>query len=245
MKLQLLSDIHLEQWPGRETVQIRKFEVKADTLALAGDICYLKELHLCKEVFEEFCSRWKTVIYTPGNHEFYTSNPKTCWNNLLITKMGLSNLHVLDVGKVEVIDGRRWIGGTLWFPHQPDNPCYYSLMNDFFTIDDFTPWVYKQCDETAHNLKINMEPGDIVMTHHLPSPVSIHPKYKMSSLNRFFMCDLSELILEREPSIWFHGHTHEGLNYVLGKTKIISNPKGYLREKRDSIPFNPGLVIDI
>lgn len=245
MRIQVMSDIHLEQWQHNQVARVEELDVGAETLVLAGDILYLKELYWVQEILGKFCEKWKTVIYTPGNHEFYTSDPKTCWNNLLIAKMGLSNLHVLDLGKVEIINGRRWIGGTMWFPHQPDNPCYSGLLNDFYLIKDFVPWVYEQCDQTVHNLKVNMEPGDIVVTHHLPSTLSIHPQYKTSSLNRFFLCDMSELILEREPALWLHGHSHESSDYVLGKTRVVANPRGYFRERRASAAFDYNLIIDV
>lgn len=52
------------------------------------------------------------------------------------------------------------------------------------------------------------------------------------------------------PELWLHGHIHASQHYVVGGTRVLSNPKGY----GPSLPrmptienpdFNPALVIEV
>lgn len=38
------------------------------------------------------------------------------------------------------------------------------------------------------------------------------------------------LIEKYQPTLWIHGHTHEKADYMIGNTRIVSNPRGYNRE---------------
>ena len=90
----------------------------------------------------------------------------------------------------------------------------------------------------------------IVITHHLPSFQSIDPIYKTSKLNGAYASALDELIIEHEPTIWIHGHTHQSKNYNIGKTNILCNPRGYIRKTHNTIEeenknFDPNFLIEV
>jgi len=38
---------------------------------------------------------------------------------------------------------------------------------------------------------------------------------------------LDELVEERRPAVWVHGHTHLGGDYEIGETRVVCNPFGY------------------
>jgi hypothetical protein len=46
------------------------------------------------------------------------------------------------------------------------------------------------------------------------------------ALNPFFVCDLTELILERRPRPWLHGHSHASTRAQIGETTVLCNPFG-------------------
>ena len=77
----------------------------------------------------------------------------------------------------------------------------------------------------------------VVLTHHSPSKKSTHPRYADEVLmNGAYSSDLSDFI-EQRPGIklWTHGHTHEDFDYVVGSTRIVCNPRGYINyEERAS-----------
>lgn len=69
----------------------------------------------------------------------------------------------------------------------------------------------------------------VIVTHHAPSFKSIHPDYVDDTLiNGAYSSDLEQFIIDRPDIIaWFHGHIHSPNEYVIGNTKILSNPRGY------------------
>lgn len=78
--------------------------------------------------------------------------------------------------------------------------------------------------EGKHNDKF------VVVGHHAPSRLSTHPRYKNEQLmNGGYSSDLSEFILDRpQIKLWTHGHTHEPFDYMIGTTRIVCNPRGYI-----------------
>lgn len=70
----------------------------------------------------------------------------------------------------------------------------------------------------------------VVVGHHTPSHLSIHPRYRHDALmNGGYASDLSEFIMDHpQIKLWTHGHTHDTFDYVLGETRIVCNPRGYI-----------------
>lgn len=241
-----MSDLHLEFHRDHGEYLFKHLDPKGiDVLVLAGDIVPLRDFYWAKEYFTEFCSMYKNVVYCKGNHEYYQTDIGTADHNMGAIAVGLSNLHVLQHGEPKVVDCQRFVGGTMWFKNDPRNMFHKQGMNDFYVISGgFDPWVYKQNELTVKNLEQNLQEGDVVVTHHLPSYKSVHPKFQDSGLNRFFVCDVEQLILDKQPKLWVHGHTHEGVDYTLGKTRVVANPMGYPHEMI-SVPFQEKLIVEV
>jgi hypothetical protein len=70
----------------------------------------------------------------------------------------------------------------------------------------------------------------IVCGHHAPSKLSEHPRYKSEYLmNGAYNSNLDQFILDRPGiKLWTHGHTHEDFDYMIGSTRIVCNPRGYI-----------------
>lgn len=67
----------------------------------------------------------------------------------------------------------------------------------------------------------------IVMTHHAPSIRSVHGRYKGDALNGAYASNLEHLMSDYDIDLWIHGHTHTPFDYMVGKTRVICNPRGY------------------
>jgi predicted phosphodiesterase len=116
MRLQLLSDLHLESNPGIE------FELAdgVDVLVLAGDIgSYQRGSKLVDDDFglgrfapERFGAHAPTVLYVPGNHEYDHLDFDATHARLrgLCAHLGIVWLEREAV----VLGGVRFIGTTLW-----------------------------------------------------------------------------------------------------------------------------------
>lgn len=225
MKLLLLSDLHIEFAPGSERAFIEAIDpAQADVLVLAGDICNVRQLPLVLGIFAE---SYAHVLYVTGNHEYYHSS----WDEVTDVVKAITdkrrNVHWLN-GNAVTIDNLRYVGGTLWFPHRDTDRDLRASMNDFQLIKGFTSRVYEENERVATFLRNNVQPSDVVVTHHLPSPRVISPRFKNSALNAFFVCDMDDVINDCQPVLWCFGHTHDSVDMMLGETRMLCNPFGYV-----------------
>jgi predicted phosphodiesterase len=70
----------------------------------------------------------------------------------------------------------------------------------------------------------------VVVGHHTPSRQSCHPRYSHDELmNGGYHNNYEEYIMDH-PNIvlWTHGHTHERYDYMIGETRVVCNPRGYI-----------------
>ena len=71
----------------------------------------------------------------------------------------------------------------------------------------------------------------VVVTHHAPTVLSIAEWFKHDTLmNGAFASDLSEFIMDRpQIKLWTHGHMHNVSDYMMGDTRVVCNPRGYIK----------------
>ena len=244
MKIQIASDLHFEfgdKRTYRERILSELKKANSDVLVLAGDICSRKEIF---ETLRHFSENFNSVVYVTGNHEHYgyhIDKIREIRNNVLDS---FSNVHWLDNSSCE-IQGQRFIGCTLWFPYDSMNQIYERGMNDFSSILNFREWVYEENENSVKYLSKNIDSNSIVVTHHLPSYKCVHQNYKNSELNRFFVCDLTQLIEEESPKYWISGHTHSRFDFLLNSTRMVCNPLGYPNEHKSGEIFNFAKTIEV
>ena len=86
----------------------------------------------------------------------------------------------------------------------------------------------------------------VVIGHHGPSSASINPAYADQVLtNGAYVSDLSNFILDRSNiKLWTQGHTHHTLDYMIGSTRVICNPRGYINYEQRAEDFEL-LFVDV
>jgi Icc-related predicted phosphoesterase len=79
----------------------------------------------------------------------------------------------------------------------------------------------------------------VVVGHHAPSKMSTHPRYKDEEvMNGGYSSDLSDFIIDHpQIKLWTHGHTHEVFDYMIGSTRIVCNPRGYIKYEERADQF--------
>jgi len=101
MKLQIMSDLHLEMHADRGAEFIRNLDpTGVDVLVLAGDITMARHYEDLENVFKLLARKYRHILYVPGNHEYYKSSPKQVGRNLARL--------VKDIPEVVMTEGLTW-----------------------------------------------------------------------------------------------------------------------------------------
>jgi Icc-related predicted phosphoesterase len=252
MRIQYVSDLHLEHYPIYTRDQLRPEQwilpdPTADLLVLAGDIGNPNKTSY--NLFVEWCSKhWPQVVLLAGNHEFYSlpgSQDKLTveetTNLIRSITHHYPNVHFLDRNRFEVKPGVHILGCTLWSDIPQDMQKYARQgLNDFRLIPGMTPETYaayhkQDLEWLQTNLQTIASNGEaaIVVTHHLPTYNLISEQYKDHPLNCCFATDLEPLIKETNPLAWICGHSHTGNTIQLEdcNTILTLNPHGYPGER--------------
>ena len=199
-----------------------------------------------RDFLQRVSLQFSHVIYVMGNHEHYHGHfdQSVKYIRDTINYLNIHNIYVLD-RDTKKIDDVTFVGGTMWTDcNKGDLMTQYHLehcMADFRTIriknEGFRKFLPKRTIDEHIKTKeyigvVVDELKDqkvVVCTHHAPSSLSIHGKYKNDHLmNGGYYSDLSEFILDRpQIRVWTHGHMHDCFDYQIGETRVVCNPHGY------------------
>ena len=229
MDLTIYSDLHLEFGPFEPD--------EGDVCVLAGDICTAEDADnpLYKRFWKRIGERFNKVFYVMGNHEHYNNDFEE--TESILRTIIPDNTSLLN-NTAEVYEGVNFIGTTMWSDFRgakPDEMMKSQIsMNDYRTIfvgdKNLSPYdVLYTFDEAISffNRTIPEVTGKkVVITHHAPSFQSLNKDYG-TQIPGAYASDLSHLIEYHSPDLWIHGHIHETNDYLIGNTRIVSNPRGY------------------
>ena len=113
MKIQYMSDLHLEFSDNSRWMKHNELPVTGDVLVLAGDIFYLKNKVAPLSNFWKWTSaNYRQVLIVPGNHEYYNycdvMGKGLQWNWMFKKNVGYYQNQVVK------IDDTDFIMSTLW-----------------------------------------------------------------------------------------------------------------------------------
>jgi len=247
MRVHVLSDLHIEFGPFELPA------VDADLLILAGDThTKLNGMRWARTAAPEI-----PVLYLLGNHEYYGAKLPRLVEKLKEEAEG-SNVQILEEDSVE-IGGFRFFGATLWTDMALQGDPYAGSieamqMNDYKKVRQSPSYrKLRPADTRSHHLstlislKAFAAAGDpnrsVVITHHAPSARSLPEKRRSELISCAYASHLDELVEELDPLLWIHRHIHHSQDYMIGRTRVIANPRAYVDEPNPS--FDPRLVIDL
>ena len=261
MKIQLLSDLHLEAHPHF----VPQPAPGADLLVLAGDIGSYQSGSLLADTdfgLARFSplQGWPTpVLFLPGNHEYDGLDFDATHARLRDTceRLGLVWLE----REVVPIDGVRFVGTTLWTDFDalspgPDDPGatlaqqlrardkafraanYYLRKNS--SLRRTLPMLAQEvrelglsCQQWLRAALAQPHPGPtVVVTHFAPSLRSADPRYGLTPGTAGFCNALDELL--HRADLWLHGHLHAPSDYVHNGCRVVANPLGYARKNEQA-----------
>lgn len=263
MKIAVCSDLHLEFGALTNTV----FE-EADVLVLSGDVVIaslfehatdeatLKMADTMRNFLKVCVDKYPLVIMLAGNHEHYHGDFAKTTSILKSVCASISDKLVFMENDTLVHNGVTFIGATLWTDLGKRNPVNMikagRSMNDYRTIKNGDNRLHPEDTVDAHEaslayIKAQVASAEtdkvVVCTHHAPTKLSVHPRYTDEEINSAYSSDLSEFILESPKiKLWTHGHTHHALDYTVGETRIVCNPRGYINHESIADDFKLKVV---
>ena len=233
------SDLHLDHAKLSYPIKNRGAKV----LVLAGDIIVPIKIRLHNEYFDffkEMCDKFEYVLYVPGNHEYYQANLNVVDTFLCRERKHLpDNLFHLQSEEITIED-ITFAGATLWTDYFKQSPFSMNRARNFsdhLMINDFTPEQAVEEHESARYF-FEKSKAQVFISHHAPSGGSVNPKWAGHPDNGSFYSSLDKLILEKQPKLWIHGHMHDSVDYMVGKTRILCNPRGYPRERSPRFQYD-------
>ena len=257
MRLQILSDLHLETQPDWTAAPAPD----ADLLVLAGDIgSYQRGSRLQGDDFGlgRFAPRpgWSRVLFVPGNHEYDGLDHDATGPRLqaLCARLGIEWLD----RRIRVIDGVRFIGTTLWSDFAALGHLDKALRAaDWYlsrntTLREGRLVMAAELREMALDCQRWLraalcEPHDgptVVVSHFAPTLDSADPRYGMVPGTAGFCNALDELLPLAD--LWLHGHLHCPSDYRddSGRCRVVANPLGYAG-KGEQEAFQPQLTVAV
>ncbi|HTJ98737.1 MAG TPA: metallophosphoesterase [Bordetella sp.] len=267
MKIQLLSDLHLET--NADFVPTPAPD--ADLLILAGDIgSYQQGSRLRGKDFglELFSprDRWPVpVVYLPGNHEYDAQDFDAAHDRLraLCDRLGIQWLE----RETLAIGGVRMIGTTLWTDFdamaKPGDTLTQVLNKrgkafraaNFYLEKTLTTrggqaFLAEELREQGlacqawlkDALAAPFDGPTVAVTHFAPTLSSADPRYGLTPGTAGFCNSLDDLIPQAD--LWLHGHLHHAFDYVQDGCRIVCNPLGY-ESKGEQEGFRPTLTLDL
>lgn len=216
------------------------------TKELKRKLAYLKNVHvLDKELFKlgDYTFVGSTLWTNMNNEDPLTLyHMKDYMNDFRIIKNSnryvYKNVPVYEYdenGKVKLDENYRQIQIGMKKKEEPAR----------FTPEDAVE-ENKKCFEFIKFCVSEAKEGEkvIVVGHHTPSHQSCHPRYKDDQImNGGYHNNYEEYIMDHPQIVlWTHGHTHEKYDYMIGDTRIICNPRGYVGHEQISREFELKVV---
>lgn len=247
MKIQLLSDLHLEANPHAQFSPAPD----ADLLVLAGDIGSYQDRTQGPPLAEpdwglqrfsplpQYASWPVPVLFVPGNHEYDGRDWDETHRALRATceRLGLIWLEreVWTHGRV------RFVGTTLWsdydaLPQHPRDKLYRAAN---FHLQKMATQRHGALFDAAAMRELALEcqawlrdalsqPFDgttVAVTHFAPTLHSADPRYGLTPGTAAFCNALDGLLPLAD--VWIHGHLHCPQDQRVGRCRIVANPLGY------------------
>ncbi|SFM03274.1 metallophosphoesterase [Methylorubrum salsuginis] len=276
MRAWILSDLHVDACPWEPPPGPR-----VDLAIVAGDVADGLTRRAIPWLAAHVRPRARHVVYVPGNHDFYgcrLPDEIARGRDAAIA----ADMTLLDGGQSRVVDGLRIVGATLWTNYAVGQPRWSQAwgmreagdrergMRDHRRIQKrdrmgspapFRPpaalALHGEQRERIERVLAEPHQGQtVVVTHHAPHPRSLPAGEATGPGDAAYASDLSAILDgEQAPDLWIHGHVHRSVDYRVGRTRVLANPRGHDTshrrrngdwiDERENPSFDPLLTLEI
>jgi predicted phosphodiesterase len=274
MKIQLLSDLHLEANPGFEATPAPD----ADLLVLAGDVgSYQRRKDGSTMVEPDWGLQrfsplpqhagWPVpVLFVPGNHEYDALDIDEAHAGLRTTceRLGITWLE----RETTVIDGVRFVGTTLWSDYDtfcdPGSALTEQLRQRHKAFRAANFYLHKMAGQRGGTLFDAAAMRELALECQAwlrealarphadgPTVVVTHFAPTLHSADPRYghspgTAGFCNALDDLLPmaDLWLHGHLHCPTDAQVGRCRIVANPLGYA-DKGEQLTFSPTLTVHV
>lgn len=273
MKIQLLSDLHLETDPGFVATPASG----ADLLVLAGDIgsyqsrrdgSVMAEPDWGLQRFSPLpqYGAWPVpVLFVPGNHEYDNLDWDEAHKDLrrACDRLGIAWLE----RETLQIAGVRFVGTTLWSDYDALAPAGATeterlrLREKAFRAANF--YLHKmagrrggalfdaaamrtlalECQHWLRTVLARPHDGPTVVVTHFAPTLHSADPRYGLAPGTAGFCNALDELLPL-ADLWLHGHLHCAADVRVGRCRIVANPLGYAH-KHEQLDFRSTLTVDV
>lgn len=257
IKIRVLSDLHMDHH------RFNYVPLDEDVVVLAGDIDRgFQGVAWALDSIPETTP----VIYVPGNHEYDHAEHYDVEQRMREHVSG-TNVHLL-LNESIIIQDTLFVGGTMWSDFNLFGigerwfVCQAAKngVSDFFcqriwddakqhergwSVEDAVSEFEKFEKLLMQELTTKREhcpdvSARVVVSHFVPHWNSVAQRYRKQAITAYFTSDMSRYM--HLCDLWIHGHTHDPYDYMLGDTRVVCNPRGYVAE---NTRFDPYFTVEI
>lgn len=242
MKIQFVSDLHLEFPQNRAYLESHPLEVSGDVLLIAGDTAYLDLPDSDNDTYSQYLfwdwasEHYEQVVVCLGNHDFYGHYDLATMPNSYCKQIR-RNVHayynsVVHLEDVDIIVSTLWAFIPPYEAYQTEHGVsdFYQIKYNGhrLTADDFNREHERCLSFVKEAVASSHAKTKIVLTHHVPTQLCTADEFKGSPINGAFTVELGNYIAEADIDYWIYGHSHRNIDAQIGKTQIVSNQLGYV-----------------
>lgn len=243
MRVFAVSDIHVDYPENLEWIlQLHDSDYLDDILILAGDVS--DSLPMLRQVFESLRSKFKEVLFVPGNHELWIQNDEIDCSlkkfdlvNDLCNEQGIRT-GFYRCGDISFVPLLGWYDFSFGKPDRQLRRAWRDfracrwpafLENDAAVLDYFLNKNISLLDTTNATV--------ISYSHFLPR-IDVMPSQIPKERRRVYpvlgSSGLGEQVKKLNPDIHVYGHSHVNQSIELDDIRYVNNAFAYPNEDRIS-----------
>jgi Icc-related predicted phosphoesterase len=256
LNLQVVSDLQLSDWRHHGNTLHLPIEPAAHVLLIAGDVTNgtpsPEDLDWLQTI-DAFPDWPDGIFLVLGNHDLYGLDIDG--GGLAAWRAALAGTRIQVLQRdVAAVRGVRIAGCTFWSDF--DRESALVMLESRLCLSDYTYLMSRGHLATPEDVLQqhrrdldwlhDLPPGTagdplVVMTHHAPSWMSIHPDRPNDPLNGAYATAAEWIMEQITPALWVHGHVHALQDYCVGSTRVVSRPMGYFGE---TVPVGRMEILD-
>lgn len=248
MDFDLISDLHIDQWPKDAQINFRGLGTSL-TCVVAGDVS--RDLKVTRDFLLRLADSYHAVIFVDGNHEHKPSYDKIVANcEWLERELDKSSNITYLWDSTCVVDNTAFVGANGWWTFDYLEPvvpriecidafCYHEDLTNLTAVEIWDNAV--ENSEFLGNIVSDFNRVDkieeiIVVTHTPPRKdlFDLSPDLSMSDLGKLHNSSIQDALLrdtKKKITTWCFGHYHsEAVDKRVDGIRYVSHPRGIPRD---------------